>query len=167
MVTGKEDLLQALSEAFLMEKGTNEFYSQASEKAVNHEAKTTFKELSQWEGRHMGFIQFLYQSILGDRDLESFEEFKNKTDAPVTEAGIPLKDLEVKMEKYSFTDEKGALTLAMEIEGKAYNLYRKLSQNASDTNAQVIFKEMMQQEVRHVDYLKSLRQKLIKANWED
>jgi rubrerythrin len=163
MITGKEDLLGALVEAFLMEKGTKEFYSQAAEKAVNTEAKNTFGKLSQWEGKHMDFIQFLYQSILGDKELKSFEEFKNKKDAPVTEAGIPVKDLEKKIEKYNVSDEKQALTLAMEIEGKAYNLYRKLSQAAEDTNTQVVFQEMMEQEVKHVDYLKQMRLKLIKT----
>lgn len=172
MVTGKEDLLQALIEAYLMEKGTKEFYSQAADKSVNPEAKKTFKELSQWEDKHMDFIQFLYQSIQDDKDIKSFKEFENKTDAPVTEAGIPVKDLSAsadsprrrgKVEKYNFKDEKGALTLAMEIEGKAYNLYHKLSQNAKDTNAQVVFKEMMEQEVKHIDYLKQMRLKLIET----
>ncbi len=45
----------------------------------------------------------------------------------------------------------------MKIEGKAYNLYLKLSQNAKDTNAQVVFKEMMEQENKHIYYLKKLR----------
>ena len=163
MITGKEDLLGALVEAFLMEKGTKEFYSQAAEKAVNAEAKNTFEELSQWEGKHMDFIQFLYQSIMGDKEIKSFEELNNRTDAPLTEAGISVKDLEKKIEKYNFSDEKQALTLAMEIEGKAYNLYRKLSQNAKDTNTQVVFQEMMEQEIKHVDYLKQMRLKLAKV----
>lgn len=160
MITGKEDLLQALIEAFLMEEGTMEFYSKASDNVTNPEAKKTFKELSDWEGQHMDFLQFLYQSIQEDRDIKGFEEFKNKTDAPITEAGIPVKDLEVKIEEYDFTDDMKALTLAMEIEGKAYDLYRRLSQNTSDTNAHVVFKEMMEQEVKHIDYLKEMRLKL-------
>ena len=57
----------------------------------------------------------------------------------------------------------GALTIAMEIEGKAYNLYHKFSQDAKDTNAKVIFREMMEQEVKHVEYLKKLRLKLVKV----
>ena len=163
MITGKEDIVQALIEAFLMEKGTREFYCQAAEKSKGPSAKDTFKSLSQWEQKHMDYIQFLYQSLLEDKELGTFEEFKNKTSAPVTEAGIPVKDLELKIEEYDFTDDMKALTLAMEIEGKAYNLYIKLSKDAVDTNAQVVFKEMMEQEVKHVDYLKKLRQKLIKV----
>ncbi|MBI4684339.1 MAG: ferritin family protein [Nitrospirae bacterium] len=163
MVTGKEDLLNALIEAFLMEKGTREFYSQASDMSVSGDAKKTFRELSDWEQKHMDFIQSLYQSVNGDIELRSFEEFNKRTEAPMTEAGIPVKDLEAKIEKYQIKDEKAALTLAMEIEGKAYNLYRKLSQGAKDTNAKVVFEEMMAQEMKHVDYLKDLRLKLVKV----
>ncbi len=166
MITGKEDLLQAFIEAYVMEKGTRDFYSQAATRAIDSKAKNTFKALSVWEEKHMVFLQFLYQSIQDDKDIKSFKEFRNKIDAPVTEAGIPVKDLSAsadspgrrgKVGKYNFTDEMGALTLAMEIEGKAYNLYRKFSQNATDTNARVVFKEMMEQEAKHIDYLKNLR----------
>jgi rubrerythrin len=39
-------------------------------------------------------------------------------------------------------------------------MYNKLSKNASDTNAQIVFSEMMEQEVKHVNHLKELRVKL-------
>lgn len=160
MLTGKEDLLQSLIEAYLMEKGTMDFYSQAAAKAINAEAGKMFKDLSAWENQHMDYIGFLYKAMQDDRDIIGFEEFKNKTKSPVTEAGIPVKDLEAMLEKYDFLDDMGALILALEIEGKAYSLYSKLSKAAVDTNARVVFKEMMEQETRHVDYLKKLRLKL-------
>jgi rubrerythrin len=160
MISGKEDLLMALGEAFLMEKGTKIFYKEAAAKSVNPEARNAFEHLSEWEGRHMDFIVYLYRAVHGDLDIMTYEEFGDRAEASITEAGIPVGDLESKMEKYSVTDEMGALTLAMEIEGKAYNMYRKLSQNASDTNARVVFKEMMEQEVRHIDRLRELRVKL-------
>jgi len=160
MLTGKEDLIQSLIEAYLMEKGTEDFYAYAAQKAMNSEARKMFKELSQWEHRHMDFIGYLYRSIQEDRDVVGFEKFIQKTDAPMTEAGIPIKDLESKLEKHEFIDDMGALILALEIEGKAYALYSKLSKSAADTNAKVVFKEMMEQETKHVDYLKKLRMKL-------
>jgi rubrerythrin len=163
MLTGKEELLDALIEAFLMEKGTKEFYAMASDKAVNSEAKKTFKELSEWEKKHMDYIQFLYQSVQGERELESFTSYSSRAKAPLTEAGIPLKELHERIEKRKFKDEQEALTLAMEIEGKAYNLYRKLSQKASDSNSKVVFKDMMEQEMRHIEYLKKKRNELIKV----
>jgi rubrerythrin len=157
MMTGKEDLLRALIEAYLMEKGTHTFYSGASEKAANPQAKKMFTELSDWEERHMDFIQYLYQAIEGDRDVKGFEDFKKRTDAPITESGIPVKELEAKLGEYDFVDDKGALQFALEMEGKAYNLYRKLSGETADSNARVVFEEMMEQEIKHIDYLKRMR----------
>ena len=77
--------------------------------AQGWEAKKTFRELSDWEEKHMDYIQYLYQSILGDIETKSFEDFKNRTEAPVTEAGIPVKDLEDKIKKYSITGSNAAL----------------------------------------------------------
>ena len=160
MMTGKEDLLTALGEVFLMEKGTMLFYEEAAEKSVNEDARNTFKYLAEWEGEHMDYILALYKGIMEDWGTVTFEEFKNKAKTHVTEAGIPLRDLEGKIVSYCITDEMGALTLAMEIEGKAYNMYYRLSQSAEDKNAQVLFREMMEQEVKHVNHLKELRVKL-------
>ncbi len=157
MITGKEDLLRALIEAYLMEKGTRIFYSHAAAKAAKAESKKMFTELSEWEERHMDFIQHLYQSIEGDLDIKGFEDFNKKADAPVTESGIPVKEMEAKLEEYVFSDEEGAIKLALEMEGKAYNMYRKLSEGAADSNAAVVFKEMMEQEVKHIDYLRKMR----------
>lgn len=157
MTVEKDDLLQALIDAFLMEKKTKEFYTQASNKAVTPKVKKAFQELSEWEKKHMAFIQFLYESIQDNREIKSFEEFQKKAEAPVTEAGIPAHVLERKLERYRMDDEKQVLSLAIEIEGKAYSLYRSLSKNASDKNAQVVFKEMMEQEMKHVNHLKQMK----------
>ena len=160
MITGKEDLLTALIEAYLMEKGTNEFYAYAAEKAVTAAAGKTFGELSLWEEQHMEYIQYLYQAIDQSRDIQGFDDFRKKTPSPDTEAGIPVKDLEKKLEQPKYADDQGALSLALDIEAKAYNLYRKLSEGSSDSNARAVFKEMMVQETRHIDYLKKLRAQL-------
>jgi rubrerythrin len=156
MVTGKEDLLTALIEAYLMEKGTRIFYSSAAAKAANPAARKMFSELSDWEEKHMGFIQYLYQAFMDDRDIKHFEDFSDTTDAPVAESGIPVKELEAKIEKYDFDDDEAAMRIALQTEGKAYNLYRRLSEQAPDSNAKVVFREMMEQELKHIDYLKKL-----------
>jgi rubrerythrin len=112
----------------------------------------------------MEYIEFLYMSLQDDRDLERFEEFKKRAEAPVTEGGIPVKDLESKIEESVFLDDMGALIMALEIEGKAYNLYRNLSEKAADGNARVVFKELMDMELDHISYLKKLRTKLAETS---
>jgi|Deesub1362A_J573_1020465.scaffolds.fasta_scaffold00093_82 rubrerythrin len=161
MVTGKEELMQAMIEAFIMEKGTNEFYTQAAAKVTDKEAKRAFEELAQWEKEHMQYIQFLYQAIKDERETLSFENFKNTVKAETVEGAIPVRHLEEKLEEeYSFLDNLEALTAALEIEGKAYNFYRKLSETAEDTNTKEFMKDMMQWEHKHMEYLKQLRYRI-------
>ncbi len=157
MITGKEELLQSFIEAFIMEKGTREFYSNAADKAHDKEANKAFSTLAEWEKKHMDYIQFLYQSMQGEIDMKSFEEFSRTVNAPMTEGGISVKDLTERIEAQEVLKDTAAIALALEIEGKAYNLYRQLSEKAEDGNARVFMKEMMEQELKHIDYLKALR----------
>jgi len=157
MLTGKEDLLQALVEAYIMEKGTKEFYAQAASRSSAAEAKKCFTDLAAWEHKHMIYIQSLYQSILDDRELEEFKAFSAKAPATVAEGGMPVKDLEKKMEKFVVQNEKDALALALGIEAKAYGFYKGLAAKAQDGQAKVIFEDMMAQETIHIEQLNALK----------
>lgn len=160
MLTGKEDLLQTLVEAYIMEKGTKEFYAQAASRSNAAEAKKSFMDLSVWEDKHMTYIQSLYQSILDDRELEEFNAFSKKAPTTVSEGGMPVKDLEKRIEKYVVQSEKDALSLAMNIEAKAYNFYKGLAAKAQDDQAKVIFEEMMAQETQHMNHLNAMKKKI-------
>lgn len=141
-----------------MEKGTNEFYAQAAEKTVNERAARTFRDLCEWESRHMDYIRFLYQALQGDTDMLSFEEFGKRVQAPRVEGDIPRECLAQKLEeRYTFINDTGAMVLALEIEGKAYNLYRRLAEAVTDSNLKVFLNEMMEQELKHIDYLKKMK----------
>jgi|SRR5208283_3599337 len=160
MANGKEDLVQALVDAYLMEKGTWEFYALAAKKSIAPAARSAFGELSAWEEKHMEFIQYLYQALMEDRDVKGFEDFKKRNIAPFAEGGIPVKDLKGKLEIVSIADDLEAITMALGIEGKAYSLYWRLSKTASDSNARVVFKSMMEQEITHISYLKDMMTRL-------
>jgi rubrerythrin len=160
MPTGKEDLLQALVEAFIMEKGTREFYRLAVARSSSADAQRTFQDLALWEEKHMAYIQSLYQSITEDRELEEFEAFSKKVASPVTESGIPVKDLEKRIERYEVKDQHDALTLALSIEAKAHKLYKDLASRSTDNEAKVIFEDMVAQETKHMEQLNALRKAL-------
>jgi len=159
MLTGKEDLLQALVEAYIMEKGTKEFYTQAAAKS-GASAKKGFESLAEWENRHMLYLQSLYQSLLDDRELLEFEEFSRTVASPITESGMPVKELEKKIETFVIQNEKDALSLAVNIEAKAYNLYKGLAARAQDDAAKVIFEEMMAQETKHMNEIAAMKKRL-------
>ncbi len=154
MTDGKEDLLQALVDAYLMEKGTREFYAQAARKSISPAAQKAFGELSAWEGKHMEFIQYLYHAVMEDLAVKVFEDFKKRRGRPSAEGSMPVKDMEVDLETVSIADDLEAISMALGIEGKTYSLYWQLSKSASDSNTRSAFKSMMEQEINHISYLK-------------
>lgn len=160
MPTGKEDLLQALVEAFIMEKGTREFYRTAVSVSATADAKKAFQDLAQWEERHMAYIQSLYQSLMDDRELTEFSVFSRTVAAPVAESGMPVKDLDRKLEQHPVKDQKEALALALTLEAKAHALYKDLAVKAKDPETRVVFEEMMAQETKHMSELTKLRRSL-------
>lgn len=154
MLTGKEDLLRALVEVYLMEKGINQFYSKLSVKAQSPEARKTFTALANWEAEHVRYIQNFYQSLMDERESSSFEEFAKKAQPDVAEGGRPMSELERKIEEFRFLDDTGAIQFALKVEADEYNLYRKLAEKTADTNVAALCKEFMGWEQDHIQYLK-------------
>ncbi len=160
MISGKEGLQEAIVEAFSLEKGMREFYIYAVSKAKSNEARNTFMELRDWEDRHMQYIESLYQAIMGDRELDSYEEFRNRVPSDRVESGIPIREAQAFFETRKPSDEIEIIDFALEMEGKAYDFYRRSSESAEDTNAQVVFREVMAQEKKHIDALRALKQSI-------
>jgi len=157
MLTGKESLLEALSEAISMEKGTKEFYDYASQKAISDRTREIFEKLRDWEDSHMHYLLYLYQSLSDDRDMITYEEYLKKLPAHEIESGISIKTAKELFEKKDFIDDTESIRFALEIEGKAFNLYREFSKNATDNNARVVFQHMKEQEAKHINELKNLK----------
>jgi rubrerythrin len=155
MVTGRENLLEALIEAFSMETGTKDFYDYAAKNVGEEKAAGQFKHLAQWENSHMEYLKFLYQAVREDRETLTFDEFETKK-MPVThiEAGIGIKKARALFHKKDVKDAAGAIKMAVEIEGNAYNFYLRLARDAVDSNARVIFTHMSEQEKKHIEYLR-------------
>ncbi len=164
MLTGRTGLLESLIEVYTMEKGTREFYLRAAESAHLEVSKEAFKELSRWEDEHMGYIQYLYQAITEDREFVSFEEFKEKVRPDTLEGGVPVKDIEKWLEEYSFSDELGAIIVALKMEARAYALYDRLSKEAEEPSVKAIMEDLKDWEEGHIKYLKDLRLKVTETS---
>ena len=157
MLTGKEDLRKAIVEAFAMEKGLRDFYDYAKDRSETAEVQDLFGRLREWETTHMDYLAFLYRALEGDLDLKPFDEFAKSLKPGHMESGVPVAEAEVLFRPEECTTEKAALDIALRIEGKAYNMYRRFSEGAQDSNARVVFKDMMEQEQKHIDTLKKGR----------
>lgn len=160
MVSGKEDLLDALALAFSMEKGSNEFYIKAEEKIIEKKGKEMFKRLASFEEGHMRYIQYLYTSLLEERKLISLTEFKERIPTEIMEGGIKIDQSLAMVEDIPFLDDLDALKMAEDKEHKSYAFYQRLIRKSSDTNAKVIFEELAKEEKRHIKYIEELKDKI-------
>lgn len=160
MLTGKEDLLQALIEIYLMEKGINQFYSKLSVKAESSATRKTFAALANWEAEHVRYIQNFYQTLMDEREPTSFGKFAKKARPDVAEGGMPLTELERKIDGFKFIDDVGAIQFALKVEADEYNLYRSLVSLTADTNVKTICEDFMGWEQEHIEHLKELLKKI-------
>ena len=164
MLTGKAGLLDSLIEVYTMEKGTREFYRRAAENAHLNVSREAFRELAKWEEEHMGYVQYLYQSLMEDREFTSFKEFRQRVRPDTLEGGIPVRDIEKWLEEYSFVDELGAIIVALKMEARAFALYDGLSKEAEDSSVRALMEELKDWEEGHIKYLKDLRLKLTETS---
>ena len=159
MMTGKEDIIRAITEALALEKGTREFYRHASAQAKG-DAREIFAVLRDMEERHMRYLDFLYLSLSEDKDIMGYKDFSSKVTATHIESGATVGEAMKLFDEQDVKTNKDALKLAFQIEGKAHTLYKKLAESASDPEVKVIFEEMVDQELKHVEYLKDLEKKV-------
>ncbi len=160
MINAKEGLIQALMDVYMMEKGINQFYAEVAAKTRNQEAKRAFSELAEWEEGHARYAQYLYQGLMEDWDIVSFEEFSKRSKPEIAEGGTPLKDLEGRIEEFTYLDDAGAIAFALKVEAKEYALYKKLAAETSDTNMNILFENLAEWEQKHIEYLQNLKRKM-------
>jgi rubrerythrin len=160
MISGREGLQEAMIEAFSFEKGMREFYRHAEANSTSQEARSTFGKLREWEFHHMEYIEFLYQALMGDREFQSYELFMERAPSDHVESGIPRRKAEDLFERKKPSSEMEIINFALDMEGKAYNFYRRYSESAEDTNAQAVYSEMMEQEKKHIEALRKLKKSL-------
>lgn len=156
MLTGREDIIRAITKALAHEKGTKEFYSYAASKAKEAQVKDTFIALCDMEMRHMQYFDFLYLAVTEERDLLGYKEFSRNITSTHIESGTPLAKAEKLFDEKEVKTSRDALRLALSIEGRAHALYKSLAETAEDQEVKVIFEEMMAQELKHIEYLKDL-----------
>jgi rubrerythrin len=163
MINAEEGLIQALMDVYMMEKGIHQFYDELSLKAQNEEAKKAFRELAKWEEGHTRYVQYLYQGLLEDWAIVTFEEFSQRANPDIAEGGMPLKDLEGRIDEFTYLDDRGAIKFALAVEAKEHNLYKNLAAKTTDTNMKTLFENLMDWEQKHIEYLKDLQKKISPA----
>ena len=159
-MTAKKELLAALIEAADFEKGMKEFYAFAISLSGNHTAREIFGALRDMEDRHLRYLDFLSAAVMEGRDPIGYKEYTSTVTATHIERGSSAGTAQKLFDAKGLRSIGDALKQAYAIEAKAAALYQGLAERAADPKAVSLFKEMVVQEQKHVEYLKNLEQML-------
>lgn len=160
MLTGKEDAIRAITKALGLEKGTKVFYEFAASKAKEGPVKETFLALRDMEMRHMQYFDFLYLAITEERDLLGYKEFSRNVTATHVESGRSIADAVKLFDEREIKSGTDAIKIALSIEGRSHAMYKDLAEKSEDPEVKVLFEEMMEQEKRHIEYLRNIENKV-------
>jgi rubrerythrin len=156
MLKGNESLVDSILFAFGLEKGSRTFYLKAAEKMEDPRSREFFMSMADLELGHMANVRLLYCGMENEACPVSLDEFAESVQGPYIEGGRllehALRELEV-----AFLDEAEALKLAIKQEGEAYSFYAKAAKRMDNSHARVLFKNLAEEEQKHLDALTEKR----------
>lgn len=135
-------LLDAIMRAIELEKETFDFYTKAEQKTFNSEGKKVFKWLARNEESHYMRLNDLYKSL-------------HESGRWVFYGGATI-DLEPADEsgKVTFdTDDRKALEIALDIEKKSRDYYKKLLVETTDSEGRLMLEALMAEEEEHISVI--------------
>ncbi len=149
-----------LEYALEIEKKGASFYKEQANNVQNQEAKKLFEKLSDFEEKHVNYIQNKLeelskkQAIVFDPEEISEEEFifesrKQEELDKQTKNDLPI------------------IRMAYLIEKDFHDFYKKASQQVSEKDAKDLFIELANWEEKHLNYLYKMYQQLMQEFWFD
>lgn len=152
LVTEAADVRDILMLAIKLEKGSQDFYMAARNKAQQPNMKETFQVLANAEDGH---VQRLYDraiSLLGKEALPPLDKLKQELKVEHMEGGIEISPALAKLDE-EIADEMAALEIALEKEYMAYDFYRRTSTLVENPDAKALLYELALEERNHADIL--------------
>ncbi len=141
------ELNKAVETAIHMETDAMKFYRQAVEKSSHPLGKKLFEGFVLDEARHLKMLQ----SIMDNLDIEVKQVY------PAGDIKTVFSELREQMlERVSATtDEKEAVSVALDFEKAGYHFYEKAAQEATNEKEKQLFEVLTIEEKRHYELLEN------------
>jgi len=152
LISKEADVRDILMLAIKLEKGSRDFYTAASNKTHLSAVKNAFQMLAGAEYVHM---QKLYErtiSLLGKRALQPLNTLQRELKVERMEGGIEISSILARVDE-KFTNEMGALEIALEKEYISYDFYKRTSALVENPEAKALLHELALEERKHADKL--------------
>jgi len=145
-----DSLEEMLALAWSMEEGALRFYSVAAEKSVTPEGESLFKDLVTAEVHHKASVERMRESLVPG--AASFTELVggDRMLGNVMEGGFSTGEI---ISRYAGLSTEEVLAFSMAMETTSYDLYLKLGRTVKDEQAAGAFRELAEEERKHLDRL--------------
>ena len=139
-----------MREAIKLEINGKAFFDHAAEMTHNELGKKMFRKLAQDEMRHLDDFVKLFGTMLEGQDWRKFvgqDELRGQS--PVIE------ELRSRLKKGKRASELEAISIGMELERRAVDLFEKSAKKSTDPKAKEIFEKIREEERLHYDLLQA------------
>ena len=144
--TGQEEYEDAVSLAYAMEDGLEEFYRLMAGRTQEDEARQLYLRLMGFEDIHKSRLLAEYRRVHGQ------EAMPGKGRGGVMEGGARVEDLLARVEPQLHTRQE-ILELAMALETQALDLYSRMAQKSEQQEVRAFFLRLADEEKAHLAYL--------------
>lgn len=140
--------LEMFRTAMNLEKGAMRFYIHVSDTYPDPSWSDVFDRLARAETAHAKIVHEAWEQR--DAELAPFEQLFEGLDGEVLEGGLPLKDAMTQLASSGDQTCLRMLEMALKIEYSAYDLYRTLGNQLSESEDSEVFLSLAQAEKGHM-----------------
>lgn len=167
MTTTQEEL-ESLKTAIKLEQDGRTFYQEATQRAANPLAKSVFETLADEELVHIETIKAFHCALQEKGTCQELGGLLDDKPQPKARLENVFQKARRAMDETIKADTGSleAYQAAMELEQRAYNMYKRLVADTADDMARKLYQFMLEQENEHYAFLKETRDYLENpANW--
>jgi rubrerythrin len=139
--------MKAVEIAMKMEEDAINFYSEAAEKTTHSFGKKMFQSFALDEKRHLEMLKGIFKGL----NIEIMEGEPGEAVKSIFET---LKS-EMMERIEATTDEINALKLALDMEKKGFEYYKKVTAETSDEKEKALFQRLAVEEEKHYNILQN------------
>ena len=159
-MTGKSKIQKALEEAIRFEVDGREFFLQAAEKAETYLAQSIFKVLAEEELGHIQKVKEVHRRCLSSEKEVFLSPISEKSHL---ENVFQQAKREMDPKTLMKTGELEAVRLALQLEIKGHDFYKRLAQEANSDVERAFYDQLAEEESVHFSVLRQMEEALINA----
>jgi rhodanese-related sulfurtransferase/rubrerythrin len=156
LFSGRENIQEALTIAYSLEAGLQDFYLAMAPKGLTSKVQKLFHALAKIETQHQDHLYGIYQSLT--ESPLSRSAFEAQTETDMVEGGLTTEAYLAQFQP-DLSSTVEVISLAMSIEAQALDLYQRAARNCDDSASKKAFMQIANEEKAHLKQLGHLMER--------